>query len=208
MHLPNTILSALSAAGLAAATASSKRGLVFVPNSKWPSDNAIWTQPGSDLTWYYNYQPTPSPAFAGVSQSRFEFVPMMWGVNAANPDDPTFLSQIKSVIRQGTNVTHVLGFNEPNGEWQTGGSGVSPEVAARAWVANFIPLQQMGLKVGLPAVTGAPTGMPWIKMFLGNCSSLISTGKNVKNCTYDFLPLHWYDNFGGLASHIGSYREK
>ena len=25
-------------------------------------------------------------------------------------------------------------------------------------------------------------------------------------CTFDFIPLHWYGNFDGLASHIGTYQ--
>ncbi len=66
------------------------------------------------------------------------------------------------------------------------------------------PLQEMGVKVGLPAMTGAPSGLVWLHEFLGNCSQLISEDSNSKkNCTFDFLPVHWYDNFEGLASHIG-----
>jgi hypothetical protein len=29
--------------------------------------------------------------------------------------------------------------------------------------------------------------------------------KACKNCTFDFIPLHWYGDFGGLASHLGEY---
>ncbi|GJC78621.1 hypothetical protein ColLi_01459 [Colletotrichum liriopes] len=170
---------------LVAATSSSKRGLVFTPNSNWPQDNQIWVQSGSDLTWYYNYQEIPSPAFASKSQEEFEFVPMMWGVSS-NPEDTTFLRAVKGLIKdKGINITHALGFNEPDGPTQYGGSNIAPDIAAKAWVANFIPLQELGVK------------------FLGNCSEIISEGGEKKNCTYDFLPVHWYDNFGGLASHIG-----
>ncbi|KAK6211307.1 hypothetical protein QIS74_10571 [Colletotrichum tabaci] len=193
----------LALAPLVAATSSSKRGLVFTPNSNWPQDNQIWVQPGSDLTWYYNYQEIPSPAYASKSQEEFEFVPMMWGVTS-NPDDTTFLKSVKSLIKdKGINITHALAFNEPDGPTQYGGSDIAPAIAAKAWVANFIPLQELGVKVGLPACTGAPAGLPWLKQFLGNCSDIISDGGEKKNCTYDFLPVHWYDNFGGLASHIG-----
>jgi hypothetical protein len=186
----------------ASATRSSKRGLVFTPNKAWPEDNSKWVQSGSDLTWYYNYQEIPSPAFAGVSQSKFEFVPMMWGLNT-NLDDTSFLTSVKNLIKTGVAIAHVMAFNEPDGPTMYGGSDIKPSSAARAWVANFIPLQEMGIKVGLPACTGGSGGLPWLKQFLGNCSALISTGGTQKNCTYDFLPIHWYDNFGGLASHIG-----
>ncbi|KAJ0143029.1 Alkali-sensitive linkage protein 1 [Colletotrichum tanaceti] len=193
----------LALAPLVAATSSSKRGLVFTPNSNWPQDNQIWVQPGSDLTWYYNYQEIPSPAYASKSQEQFEFVPMMWGVSS-NPDDTAFLKSVRSLIKdKGINITHALAFNEPDGPSQYGGSDIAPAIAAKAWVANFIPLQELGVKVGLPACTGAPAGLPWLKQFLGNCSDIISAGGEKKNCTYDFLPVHWYDNFGGLASHIG-----
>jgi len=40
---------------LAQVSTSSKRGLVYVPNSKHSSDDNIWDSSTSDLTWYYNY---------------------------------------------------------------------------------------------------------------------------------------------------------
>lgn len=200
----------LSLAGLAYAAAgesSSKRGLVFVPNDEYPKDNKIWVQSGSDLTWYYNYQDTPSPSYTDLSQDDFEFVPMMWGVGA-NLDDTSFLDKVKSLMDGGTNITHVLGFNEPDGTTDTGGSGIQPSDAAQAWVANFEPLGKLGVKLGLPACTGGWSSMPWLEQFLSNCSALISTDDDTKNCTWDYLPVHWYDNFAGLASHIGERRAR
>ncbi|KAK2609235.1 hypothetical protein QQS21_002169 [Conoideocrella luteorostrata] len=182
--------------------ASSKRGLVFTPNPNHPDDNKLWAQSSSDLKWYYNYQSLPSPAYASLSQDQFEFIPMMWGVGP-NPKDTTFLNDVKKLIDQGTKIKHVMAFNEPDGIAANGGSNVNPKNAAIAWVANIEPLAKMGVKLGLPACTGAPTGLDWLKNFLGNCSELISTGNEKKNCTWGFLPVHWYDNFGGLASHIG-----
>ncbi|KAK7403803.1 hypothetical protein QQX98_010445 [Neonectria punicea] len=188
------------------ADGSDKRGLCFVPNKEHPEDNQIWVQPGSDLTWYYNYQESPSSAYSNLSQEEFEFVPMMWGVGN-NPSDTSFLKSVRSLIEGGTNITHVLGFNEPDAQADWGGSNVDPETAAKAWVANFEPLGKMGVKLGLPAVTGGWDGLPWLEQFLGNCSEIVSeeTGATT-NCTWDFLPIHWYDNFEGLASHIGSRR--
>lgn len=188
--------------GLVAAQRNEKRGLVFTPNREFPGDNSVWVESGSDLSWYYNYQSIPSPAYSDLSQSEFEFVPMMWGVGP-NPDDTAFLDEVTSLIEGGRNITHVLGFNEPNGPNDWGGSDVAPNIAARAWVANFEPLAEMGVKLGLPACTGGADGFPWLQQFLGNCSQLISTDSQTRNCTWDFLPVHWYDNFEGLASHIG-----
>ncbi|KAK1246489.1 hypothetical protein MKX08_000291 [Trichoderma sp. CBMAI-0020] len=193
-------------AGFASASTSDKRGLVYVPSTAHPTDDQIWVQSGSDLTWYYNYQAEPSAAYnTSLSQQQFEFVPMMWGVSS-NLSDTAFLNQVKALISQGTNISHVLGFNEPDGSTSTGGSGINPADAAKAWVANFEPLGKMGIKLGLPACTGGPGGLPWLKQFLSNCSALVSTDNQKKNCTFDFLPVHWYDNFAGLASLIGERR--
>ncbi|RFU72926.1 f5 8 type c domain [Trichoderma arundinaceum] len=207
MMASRALLHVFLLAGLASASASAsdKRGLVFTPNPDYPQDNKVWVQSGSDLTWYYNYQSQPSPAYASLSQDQFEFVPMMWGVTD-NLNDTTFLNQVKTLIDQGRNITHVLGFNEPDGSTSTGGSNIKPQAAAQAWVANFEPLGKLGIKLGLPACTGGPDGLPWLKQFLGNCSAILSTGNQRKNCTWDFLPVHWYDNFAGLASLIGERR--
>ncbi|ORY70501.1 uncharacterized protein BCR38DRAFT_455239 [Pseudomassariella vexata] len=180
---------------------SSKRGLVFVPDPKWPQDNKVWVQSGSDLTWYYNYQDLPSVAFDDVSQDQFEFVPMLWGAI----DDTSFRESIEKQIDDGLEITHVLGFNEPDGPSQYGGSNIAPSVAADVWVKNIAPLADRGVKLGLPACTGGWGGIPWLQQFLGNCSKIISTGDEKKNCTYDFVNIHWYGNFEGLASHMGSY---
>ncbi|KAK8930216.1 Alkali-sensitive linkage protein 1 [Metarhizium anisopliae] len=182
--------------------ASSKRGLVFTPNAEHAGDNKLWVQSGSDLTWYYNYQSSPSPAYSSLSQDQFEFIPMMWGISS-DPNDTKFLTDVKKLIDDGTKIKHVLGFNEPDTSSAYGGSNIKPADAALAWVANFEPLGKMGVKLGLPACTGGWDSLPWLKQFLGNCSQLVSTGKDKKNCTWDFLPVHWYDNFAGLASHIG-----
>lgn len=193
------IAAALSA--VHAQTPSDKRGLVFVPNSDSPEDNQIWVRDGSDLTWYYNYQSAPSPVYADQSQSDFEFVPQLWG----SIDDTSFLDSVNGLIEDGRNISHVLTFNEPDGPSQYGGSDIAPSKAAQVWVDNIIPLQEKGVKVGLPACTGGTGGIPWLQNFLGNCSSLISTDDNQKNCTYDFVTIHWYGNFEGLASHLGEY---
>ncbi|KAI1059946.1 hypothetical protein LB506_008608 [Fusarium annulatum] len=193
---------ALMLAGLSYATRDHKRGLCFVPDSEKPQDDKIWVQNGSDITWYYNYGDKPSTVYKDVPQEQFEFVPMMWGVGS-DSSDTTFLQNVKSLMKGGVNITHVLGFNEPDAGNDVGGSNLDPKVAAEAWVANFEPLGEMGVKLGLPACTGGWGSMPWLKQFLGNCSAIKSQGGPKRNCTWDYLPVHWYDNFEGLASHIG-----
>jgi hypothetical protein len=186
----------------AIAGVSTKRGLSFVPNAKWPQDNYIWPHQPTDLTWYYNYQDRPSVAFNNVSQAAFEFVPMMWGA-PTDISDTTFLNNIKSLITdQGVNISHVLSFNEPDGPSQYGGSNIQPNVAAHVWVNNIMPLKELGIRLGLPAVMYGPA---WLKQFLGNCSEIISTNGEPKNCTYDFVPVHSYGSFESLAGLIGEF---
>lgn len=183
---------------------SPKRGLVFTPNETTRVDDTIWPE-SKGLTWYYNYKPLPEPKFAKYPQSEFEFVPMLWGTPSP-PSSTEFLQQVKKLIKDGVNITNVLSFNEPNAPYDWGGSYMDPVTAAQVWVNNIEPLKQMGLRVGLPAPTGEQSGIPWLNNFLRECSTLLSQGSTTtKNCTYDFITLHWYDNFEGLASHMGSY---
>lgn len=175
-------------------TRSSKRGLVFVPSPKHPSDNQIWVDNNSDLTWYYNYGPAASPAYSNRTQEEFEFVPMLWSPTT------TFLNSVQSMIKSGTNISHILTYNEPDGTTSTGGSNLDPAVAATNWISQVQPLKKQGVKLGAPAVTGSPSGFTWLKEFFDSCAS------QGTNCTADFIPIHWYGNFAGLASHIGQVR--
>src|ERR1700710_2052010 len=103
-------------------TTSSKRGLIYIPNKKAPSDDSIWTRPGSDLTWYYNYAESPVSSIA----STLEFVPMLWGQPTTSGE---FYNTVKSLKDSGVNITHVLGFNEPDGDKSTGGSSIPADKA-------------------------------------------------------------------------------
>ncbi|KAJ4194781.1 hypothetical protein NW755_002198 [Fusarium falciforme] len=195
-------LLAILLAGLTSATPNGKRGLVYTADRNDPEDDKIWVQNGSDITWYYNYADYPSPVYADIPQEQFEFVPMMWGVGS-DSSDTSFLDSVQNRIKSGTNITHVLGFNEPDTTSDFGGSNLDPKTAAEAWVANFEPLGRMGIKLGLPACTGGWSSMPWLKQFLGNCTQIKNKAGIKGNCTWDYLPVHWYSNFEGLASHIG-----
>jgi hypothetical protein len=173
---------------------STKRGLIYIPSSEHPSDAQVWVENGTDLTWYYNYDSTPSDAYSNRSQADLEFVPMLWG--SSNSSD--FASNVESLIKnEGRNITQILTFNEPDGSSSTGGSDIAPETAATIWINDIAPLRKLNVKLGAPAVTGSQGGFIWLSEFFGNCSS-----QNT-NCTVDFIPIHWYGDFQGLASHIG-----
>lgn len=184
----------LDATGSTKFQSSTKRGLVYIPSSEHPSDAQIWVENGTDLTWYYNYDYTPSDAYSNRSQANFEFVPMLWG----SSNSSGFATGVESLIKnERRNISHVLTFNEPDGLSSTGGSDITPETAANIWINDIAPLSKLNVKLGAPAVTGSESGFIWLSEFFGNCSA------QKTNCTIDFIPIHWYGDFQGLASHIG-----
>ena len=166
---------------------SPKRGLCYVAGDD-PADDAIWDNSSSILNWYYNYQPSPT---SGID-SRLTFVPMLWGA-PKNAQDTGFYTTVKGLIDGGTEVPYVLGFNEPDG-CTNGGSCVDAQTAADTWIREVEPLKELGVKLGAPAVTGSPMGFTWLENFYNACDG---------GCTTDFIPVHWYGNFEGLASHMG-----
>ncbi|EKG21153.1 Glycoside hydrolase subgroup catalytic core [Macrophomina phaseolina MS6] len=188
----------LAAAPLAAAqagTPSSKRGLVYVVTEDNAADDAVWTTAAgaSELTWYYNYEVQPT---ASLKNTDLNFVPMLWGTS--DKDDSAgstdFLDAVRALVKGGANITHVLGFNEPDGSTSTGGSNIPADLAASTWIREIEPLRADGIKVGAPAVTGSETGFQWLQNFFTACDG---------RCTPDFVPVHWYGSFEGFASHLG-----
>ncbi|KAF3904914.1 hypothetical protein ABW20_dc0108552 [Dactylellina cionopaga] len=224
MHIPTfqLLLTLPHLLALVSATANpigpnpnAKRGLVYVPSKEHPQDDKVWIQNDSPLTWYYNYKTQPSEPLEG-GPTNLNFVPMLWG-----DYNNTFVEDVKGLIALGYKIEYVLGFNEPDNpaNSNTGGSGVDPAAAAKRWKESIQPLAELGIKLGAPAPTGAPSGLTWMKKYVSVSNSpflyLIRTaGINkhnhsffaaCKNCTFDFIPLHWYGNFDGVASHLGTY---
>ncbi|KAI9836824.1 MAG: hypothetical protein M1819_000989 [Sarea resinae] len=193
MRLPRAI-AILAVLPTVLCTTSSKRGLCFVPSQQHPSDDNIWDSSTSDLTWYYNYGATPSTAFNNAT--HLQFVPMLWGA-PANSTDTSFSGAITAQLAAGANISSLLSFNEPDSS-ADGGSGVPALLAAQTWIRELEPLRtKHNLSLGAPAVTGSPQGFTWLQEFFTACNG---------NCTADFIPVHWYGDFGGLASHIGQVR--
>lgn len=126
------------------------------------------------------------------------FVPMLWGASAYDYDSP-FYDLVKGQIDEGANITHVLSFNEPDGAYNTGGSNIEVNLAARRWIADIEPLRKLGVKVGAPGVTGAESGWTWLDNWFKACDG---------GCNPDFMTVHWYGNFEGMMSHVGRVASK
>lgn len=178
---------------------SPKRGLVSVSTGN-PGDDQLFIKPNNGLTWYYNYDMTPTPEYTNLTQSDIEFVPMLWG--ASNTTGSSFLHNVTSLISQGRNITHVLSFNEPDVNYTAGGSQVSPELAAASWVLNFDPLRKMGIKVGAPVVYANASGFTWLDHFYAACKNHSS------NCTADFMNIHIFGNISYVESYLDEYKQK
>ena len=176
-----------SPAILAQGLSSSKRGLIYIDSGYASDDDKIWDASNSDLTWYYNYGASPTSTF---DHSNLEFVPMCWGSKSYADG---FYDTVKSLIDNGMNIHYVLGFNEPDG-CSGGGSCVAPEDAVKTWMKEIEPLKKLGVKLGAPAVTGSSSGSLWLQKFYEHCAG---------RCNTDFLPVHWYGDFEGLASYVG-----
>jgi Glycosyl hydrolase catalytic core len=178
---------------------SPKRGLVSVSTLN-PKDDQLFVQPDNGLTWYFNYGLSPTSEYINLTQSDIEFVPMLWGVD--NTTGSTFLSNITSMIAKGRNITHALGFNEPDVNFTAGGSQVSPDAAAASWILNFDPLRKMGIKVGAPVVYANESGFTWLDNFYAACQSRKS------NCTADFMNIHCFGNISVVQSYLAEYKQK
>lgn len=118
---------------------------------------------------YYTWSPSSI-------KSDLEFVPMLWGERQVSQWDATINQTIQEL-----NVTHVLGFNEPE---ISGQSDISPSDAASLWKAHIEPLKAQGIRLGSPAPSSAPKGKQWLLDWMDACGG---------GCTVDFIAVHYYD---------------
>ncbi|KAL5386132.1 hypothetical protein PMIN02_008597 [Paraphaeosphaeria minitans] len=194
---PFRYVAAAALVTLVTASSSSKRGLCVIPprdNPYHAEDENVWTtHPHSHLNWYYNYESTPTRAYECTYD--FEFVPMFWGAPEGGFIGATpFLDSIRQQLKAGANITHVLGFNEPDGLFEDGAANIPAQVAAKEWTRQLEPLKHHGIKLGAPAVTGTPDGTMWLQDFFYYCNG---------TCSPDFLPVHFYGSFEAMASKLG-----
>lgn len=201
-HRRQTTYSAILLALFATSTAAadSKRGFAFIGDTH-VSDNGLLTSSSSPLKWYYNWSPYPTSNL--MSASSLEFIPMIHGIDA------TKTAQTESVIRGlPPSSTHLLSFNEPDGTTSSGGSSIEPKDAARAYIDYVVPFRTgksggRNWKISHPSTTGSGNGLEWLRSFNESCYEI-----DKKNgCPTDFVAVHWYGNFAGLANWLGTLNE-
>lgn len=178
----------------------SKRGFAYIGDSHAP-DNKLLSSDSSPLAWYYNWSPYPNTDL--IPTSSLEFIPMIHGIDATED------SKTEGVISGlDKSSTHLLSFNEPDGTTSSGGSSISPEDAAKAYIDYVVPFRNgskggRNWKISHPSTTGSPNGLEWLRSFNSSCYDI-----DPKNgCPADFVAAHWYGAYAGLADWLGTLNE-
>ncbi|RBR14183.1 hypothetical protein FVER53590_07687 [Fusarium verticillioides] len=173
---------------------SSKRGLAYHGDDH-KSDNELLISNNSEIAWYYTWSLWPN----GQIGSSLPFVPLIHGLDDAS--DSELESRLNGLPESST---HLLTFNEPDGETDTGGSAISAKDAARAYIEHIVPLRKANRKwsISHPSVTGSPRGLEWLRDFNESCYDIDDDG-----CPTDFVAVHWYGDAGGLKNWLGNLRE-
>lgn len=178
----------------------SKRGFAFIGDTHVP-DNRLLSSTESPLKWYYNWSPYPNSGL--IPSDRLEFVPMIHGIDSVEN------SQTERAIRNlPESSTHLLSFNEPDGTKESGGSKISAEDAAKAYMDYVVPFQEgksggRKWKISHPSTTGSGNGLQWLRDFNQSCYKI----DKENGCPIDFIAAHWYGNFDGLAGWLGTLDE-
>lgn len=175
---------------------ASKRGIAYLGTSH-PNDYNIFLSRQSPITWYYNW--SPYPVDRPSSFSNIEFIPLLHSLDSLSGD----INQLSSLPRSST---HLLTFNEPDADTSGGGTNISPQDAARAYVQQINPLSvQSGGKWHLsqPSTTGTLSGLIWLQSFNESCYDL----NPESGCIFDFVATHFYGDFPALTSWLGTLNE-
>lgn len=124
--------------------------------------------------YYYNWSSWPA---GSDLTGGLHYVPMFWG--PGHEDEWT-----SNIINGGINYGVALAMNEVN---QQGQSQMDIWTGASYWRQYVLPLRNKGYRLGSPATTSAPDGLPWLQDWTNQL------GDNEKP---DFYTLHWYGTSG------------
>lgn len=117
--------------------------------------------------WYYNWTPSRG-------KSNIEFVPMIKG--GFNVNEKQF-----SKISGYRNITHLLGYNEPERAKQ---GNLSLEKGVELWPRLVKLAEKNNLRLGSPAPSSDAGGMKWLDGFMEEARR--------RKLRVDFVALHWY----------------
>ncbi|KAF2744104.1 glycoside hydrolase family 128 protein [Sporormia fimetaria CBS 119925] len=191
------LLALLPLLNQAACQKNPKRGLAFAHNPH-SSDTSLISSPNSTLTWYYNWSPYPNSD--RFNSDTLEFIPLIHGLDgASDPRTSRVISRLPS------SSEHLLSFNEPDGSNESGGSSISPEDAAQAYIEHIVPYRnsERAWKISHPSTTGSGMGLEWLRAFNASCYDIDPEN----GCPTDFIAAHFYGGFEGLASWLGTLEE-
>ncbi|WP_246039768.1 glycosyl hydrolase [Sulfitobacter sabulilitoris] len=137
-----------------------------------------WIEDTPALGWYYNWR-TDQMWHAKRSRRSVEFVPMIHGAG-----------DIDKKIQSSLRVTHLLGFNEPDGGSGRHQAGLSVEKAVALWPR----LEARGLRLGSPATTqGGTLGRgSWQRRFMDEVEA--------RGLRVDFMAVHYYSTDGDVGA--------
>ncbi|CZT10719.1 uncharacterized protein RCO7_11628 [Rhynchosporium graminicola] len=180
--LPMSLLASYTSA------ADSKRGVSIISNLHLPDWSLI---DKSAISWYWNWSPYPG---SSSLVTNLTFVPQIHSLDDLEKN----IAQAKSLP---TTSTHLMTFNEPDGTTSSGGTTISAEDAAKAYIDSILPLRKANGGQSLishPATTGSSGGLNWLTDFNTSCyKHAPETG-----CPLDFVTAHWYGDFTGLQSWV------
>ncbi|KAF2789442.1 glycoside hydrolase family 128 protein [Melanomma pulvis-pyrius CBS 109.77] len=172
-----------------------KRGIAYLGDTH-KSDNSLLLRDVSPLSWYYTW--SLYPATAQIPASELEFTPLIHGIDGA--EDSATKNALNGLP---ASSQHLLTFNEPDGTTDSGGSSISPEDAAKAYIEHIAPYRSGNSRnwnISHPSVTGSPRGLEWLQDFNTSCYEI-----DEKNgCPTDFIAAHWYGAFDGLKGWLSS----
>ena len=161
----NTKLAAIFILSLAImAVSAADRGLA------WPWNNVAQDfglfQGSPAIKWVYNWEswvPEGKP-------DNLEYVAMQ--------RTRDFLDQLPNNM-QNNGARILLGFNEPDIAAQ---ANMGVDEAVGLWRQHILPYGQQGIRLGSPATSNSPQGLPWLQEFMSKCN----------DCMVDFIAMHWY----------------
>lgn len=154
--------------------------------------------PNSPVTWQCNWNSKPyepNNLSPGQLNPSLKYIPQLWSLA------PELVAQWHPAVTAAMkdhDSDALLAYNEP--DYCKIGAGASCMVDVAAAVKGYKDnmsayYNKRGLRLGMPAVTNSPTGLPWAKKFLELCT----------DCQIDIAPMHFYTTADAPFDYFTSY---